>query len=65
METYVDLMHAFTNLLKDAPLPIDIHEELIPMTGRVRLYETNIAIVKKLQICLKITFLGPNHLKVN
>ena len=38
METYVDLMHAFTNLLKDAPLPIDIHEELIPMTG----YESTI-----------------------
>ena len=50
METYVDLMHAFTNLLKDAPLPIDIHEELIPMTGRVRLYETNIAIIKHTKI---------------
>ena len=37
MEIYVDLMHAFTNLLNtlnaDAHLPIGIHEELIPMTG--------------------------------
>lgn len=35
MEIYVNLMHAFTNLLRETSthLPIGIHEELIPMTG--------------------------------
>ena len=38
MKLYVDLMHAFSSLLttdteKPAQLPVNVHENLIPMTG--------------------------------
>ena len=40
MNLYVDLMHAFSGLLsteteKPAQLPATVHENLIPMTGKV------------------------------
>ena len=41
MNLYVDLMHAFSGLLtteteKPAQLPATVHENLIPMTGKIR-----------------------------
>ena len=46
MNLYVDLMHAFSGLLtteteKPAQLPATVHENLIPMTGKVIFFKVS------------------------